>query len=113
MTFVREKPIIRRSDRHEFRFYPQTGSIRIVPLVVRFGEIVPAVSGGVTLKRKDLQRMPEALECLVTLLNAWRVQKSALGKSTPEEAERMKKDAEGRSHIMQQRIDPPKWDLTP
>lgn len=106
MSFVREKPIIRRSDRHEFRFYPQSGSIRIVPLVVKYGEIVPAARGGITLKRSDMQRMPEAMECLVSLLNTWRVKPTALGKATAEEAERMKRDAEARTHIRQQKIGP-------
>lgn len=104
---VREKPIIRRSDRHEFRFYPQTGSIRIVPLVVQYGEIVPSTRGGITIKRKDLQRGGvDALEVLVAILNEWRVKRGDTGSSTPEQAERTKADAARRKHIYQQKIEP-------
>lgn len=104
---IREKPIIRRSDKHEFRFYVESGSIRIVPLTVQYGEIVPSTRGGVTLKRKDLQRGGwDALEVLVAVLNEWRQKKGQLGNANPQQVEAMKVEAASRRHIFQQRIDP-------
>lgn len=107
MAYVREKPIIRRSDRHEFRFYPQSGQIRIVPLTVQYGQVVAAQKGGLTLRRKDLQRGGvDALEVLVALLNEWRVRRGQLGNPTEAQVEAMQHEAKGRRHIFQQVIDP-------
>jgi hypothetical protein len=76
-------------------------------LTVQYGEIVPAARGGVTLKRKDLQRGGvDALEVLVALLNEWRPKRGQLGTATDQQVEAMRKDAAARRHIMQQVIDP-------
>lgn len=104
---IREKPIIRRSDKHEFRFYPESGSVRIVPLTVQYGEIVPSSRGGLTLKRKDLQRGGrDALEVLLAVLGEWRQKRDSLGNASTEQVEAMRREAEARRHIFQQRIDP-------
>lgn len=71
---LRDKPIIKRSDQIEFRFYLQYRRMRLQPLVIIHGEIVPGRRGGITIRARDFrgQSGQAALTMLITVLNSWR-----------------------------------------
>jgi hypothetical protein len=68
---AKDGSIVLRTDKAEYRIYPERQEIKVYPLTVEMGEVVPRRTPSRAIRRSEFDKYPQAWATIIEWMNLW------------------------------------------